>query len=64
MPMRIMTDYLVRAVLAHDIDEAVKLGLLETDPEDFALCAFACPSKMDLVKIIHRGLAEVEREGI
>ncbi|MBU1693243.1 MAG: Na(+)-translocating NADH-quinone reductase subunit A [Verrucomicrobia bacterium] len=64
VPMRIMTDYLVRAVLAHDIDEAVKLGLLETDPEDFALCAFACPSKMDLVGIIRRGLAEVEREGI
>lgn len=64
VPMRIMTDYLVRAVLAHDVDEAVKLGLLEVDPEDFALCAFACPSKMDLVGIIHRGLAEAEKEGI
>ena len=64
VPMRIMTDYLVRAVLAHDVDEAVKLGLLEVDPEDFALCAFACPSKMDLVGIIRRGLAEAEKEGV
>lgn len=64
LPMDIMADFLVRAVLAHDVDEAIKLGLLETDPEDFALCAFACPSKMDLVGIIRRGLAEVEKEGI
>jgi Na+-transporting NADH:ubiquinone oxidoreductase subunit A len=43
LPLNIMTDYLVRAVLANDTDEAIKLGLLETDPEDFAVCAFACP---------------------
>ncbi len=62
LPMRIMVDYLVRAVLAHDTDEAVKLGILETDPEDFALCSFACPSKMDVVGIIRNGLKEVEEE--
>ena len=64
MPMRIMVDYLVRAVLANDTDEAVHLGILETDPEDFALCAFACPSKMDLVGIIRSGLEMIEEEGI
>ena len=64
MPMRIMTDFLVRAVLARDTDEAVQLGLLEVDPEDFALGAFICPSKTDLVSIIRRGLAELEREGV
>lgn len=64
LPMRIKVDYLVRAVLAHDTEEAVQLGLLETDPEDFALCAFACPSKMDLVGIIRKGLAEVQSEGL
>lgn len=64
VPMRIMTDFLVRAVLAHDTDEAVKLGLLEVDPEDFALPAFACPSKMDLVGIIRSGLDELEAEGL
>jgi len=64
LPMNIMADFLVRAVLAHDTDEAVKLGLLEVDPEDFALCAFVCPSKMDLVGIIRQGLDEVEKEGL
>jgi len=64
LPMNIMADYLVRAVLARDADEAIALGLLETDPEDFALCAFVCPSKMDLCSIIRKGLDQVEKEGI
>jgi Na+-transporting NADH:ubiquinone oxidoreductase subunit A len=64
LPMDILPDYLLRAILAHDTEEAVKLGILEVDPEDFALCAFACPSKMDLVGIVGRGLDEMEKEGI
>lgn len=64
LPLNIMTDYLVRAVLANDTEEAIKLGILETEPEDFALCALACPSKMDLVGIIRRGLQDIEKEGI
>ncbi len=64
MPMNIMVDFLVRAVLAHDTDEAIALGILETDPEDFALCSFICPSKMELSHIIRQGLDEIEQEGI
>ena len=64
LPMDIMVDYLVRAVIANDTDEAIKLGILETDPEDFALCAFVCPSKTDVVGIIRRGLEMIEEEGI
>ena len=64
VPMNIMTDFLLRAVLARDIEEAVKLGILEVEPEDFALPAFVCPSKMDLMGIIRQGLAQIEREGI
>ncbi|MEM7394949.1 MAG: NADH:ubiquinone reductase (Na(+)-transporting) subunit A, partial [Verrucomicrobiota bacterium] len=64
MPMNIMTDYLIRAALAHDTDESVKLGILETDPEDFALCSFICPSKVDLGAIIQQGLDDVEADGI
>lgn len=63
-PLNIMTDYLVRAVLAHDTEEAVQLGILETDPEDFALAAFADPSKNDLCGIIKQGLEEIEKEGL
>lgn len=64
VPMNIMVDYLVRAALAKDADEAIALGLLETDPEDFALCSFVCPSKMDICSIIRKGLDQVEKEGI
>lgn len=64
LPMRVMVDSLIRAVLAKDWEEAVELGLLELDPEDMALPAFACPSKMDLVDILRKGLAEARAEGL
>jgi Na+-transporting NADH:ubiquinone oxidoreductase subunit A len=63
-PLNIMTDYLVRAVLAHDTEEMVQLGILETAPEDFALAAFVDPHKTDVCGIIKRGLEEIEEEGI
>ena len=64
MPLNIMVDYLVRAVLANDTDEAIRLGILETDPEDYSLCSFVCPSKMDIYGVVKQGLEEIEREGI
>ncbi len=63
-PLNIMTDYLMRACLAHDTDEMIQLGILETDPEDFALASFVDPHKTDVCGIIKRGLAEIEEEGI
>lgn len=63
-PLNLMVDFLVKAVLAHDTDEAIKLGILETDPEDFALCTFICPSKVDVTAIIRQGLQEIEAEGL
>lgn len=64
MPLNIMVDFLIRAVLAHDTEEAVKLGILETDPSDFALCSFVCPSRTDIVGIIRQGLKEIEEESV
>ncbi len=64
MPLNIMVDYLVRAVLANDTDEAISLGILETDPEDFALCDFICPSKIEVQDIIRDGLQQIKEEGI
>jgi len=63
-PLNILTDYLVRAALAHDTEEMVQLGILETDPEDFALAAFVDPHKTDVCGIIKKGLLEIEEEGI
>lgn len=63
LPMNIMADFLIRAILARDYGEAIKLGLLEVAPEDFALPAFVCPSKMDLMSIVRRGLRAAQEEG-
>lgn len=55
--------FLLRAIVAGDIEEAERLGLLECDEEDFALCSFACPSKTDFGRIVRQGLDVLEREG-
>ena len=57
------TFFLLRAVIAEDYDEAERLGILECDEEDFALCTFACPSKTDIGGIIRKGLDVIEKEG-
>jgi Na+-transporting NADH:ubiquinone oxidoreductase subunit A len=63
VPLDIMTYFLLKAVLSEDIEEAERLGILECDEEDFALCTFACPSKTDVGGIIREGLEYIEREG-
>lgn len=64
MPLNIMVDFLLRAALAGDTDESIRLGILETDPEDFALCDFICPCKTEPQKVIRDGLAAIREEGI
>lgn len=63
LPMDILPNPLYRSILAEDIDEMENLGILECDEEDFALCSFACPSKINLGKVIRQGLDLVEKEG-
>ncbi|MBI5415604.1 MAG: hypothetical protein HZA29_02195 [Candidatus Omnitrophica bacterium] len=58
-----MTYFLLKAVISEDIEEAERLGILECDEEDFALCSFACPSKTDVGGIIREGLDLIEKEG-
>jgi Na+-transporting NADH:ubiquinone oxidoreductase subunit A len=55
--------YLVRAIQANDIEEAVKLGLLECTEEDVALCTFVDPCKIDVGQVIRQGLDMFEKEG-
>lgn len=63
VPLDIMTYFLLKAVIVGDIEEAEKLGILECDEEDFALCTFACPSKTDVGGIIREALDLIEKEG-
>ena len=62
MPMNIMIEYLVKNILIKDIDMMEKLGIYECSPEDFALCSFACQSKVEVSHIIEQGLDLVEVE--
>jgi len=62
MPLDISTINLVKAILAEDFDLAVELGLLEVDSEDFALPTFVCPSKMEMVDIVKKGLQRYAAE--
>ena len=62
LPMDILPNPLYRAILVEDIEEMEQLGIYECDEEDFALCSFACPSKIDLGKTIRDGLDLIESE--
>ena len=63
LPMDILPNPLYRAILSQDIEEMEQLGIWECDDEDFALCSFACPSKIDVGKVIREGLDLLELEG-
>ena len=63
LPMDIYPNPLYRAILAQDIEEMEKLGIWECDDEDFALCSFACPSKIDVGGVVRDGLDLMEMEG-
>jgi Na+-transporting NADH:ubiquinone oxidoreductase subunit A len=61
-PLDIHPTYLVRAIQANDVEEAVKLGLLEVTEEDVALCTFVDPCKIDVGQVIRQGLDLYEKE--
>jgi Na+-transporting NADH:ubiquinone oxidoreductase subunit A len=63
LPMDIMPNPLYRSILADDVEEMTQLGILECDDEDFALCSFACPSKIDVGAVIRKGLDIMKAEG-
>jgi len=63
MPLDILPVQLLRALLVGDTDEAQKLGVLELDEEDLALCTFVCPGKYDYGPVLRERLAQIEREG-
>ncbi len=62
MPLDILPTFLLRSLIVDDIEQAEKLGCLELDEEDLALCAFVCPSKIDYGSILRRNLIMIEKE--
>ena len=63
LPMDIYPSFLVKAIMAEEIEDMLGLGLLEVAVEDFALCTYICPSKIDFGFYIHQGLNLLETEG-
>lgn len=56
LPMDIYPMYLLKACLAGDIDKMENLGIYEVVEEDFALCEFVDPSKIEIQQIIRDGI--------
>ena len=63
LPMDVLPLFLFKSILAEDFVQMEGLGLYEVIEEDVALCEFACPSKVQLQKLIRRGLDLIEAEG-
>lgn len=62
LPMDILPVYLLKAVLAGDIDNMEQLGIYEVLPEDMALCEFVCTSKTPVQKILEQGIELMMKE--
>jgi Na+-transporting NADH:ubiquinone oxidoreductase subunit A len=63
MPFDIEPTFLFRALAVNDTEEAEKLGCLELDEEDVALCSFVCPSKNDFGAMLRANLDLIAKEG-
>ncbi|MBT8447408.1 MAG: Na(+)-translocating NADH-quinone reductase subunit A [Gammaproteobacteria bacterium] len=63
MPLDILPTQLLRALLVKDTDAAQKLGCLELDEEDLALCSFVCPGKYEFGPVLRQNLEIIEKEG-
>ena len=62
LPMDIYAEYLIKAIIAFDIDKMEQLGIYEVAPEDFALAEFADTSKLPLQRIVREGLDKLRKE--
>lgn len=63
MPLDILATPLLKALVVGDTDMAQKLGCLELDEEDLALCSFVCPGKTEFGRALRHCLIEIERNG-
>ncbi len=62
LPMDIYGEYLIKAIIAGDIDKMEQLGIYEVSPEDFAVAEFVDSSKLELQRIVREGLDMLRKE--
>ncbi|WP_339842787.1 Na(+)-translocating NADH-quinone reductase subunit A [uncultured Halopseudomonas sp.] len=63
MPLDILPTQLLRYLIIGDTDMAQKLGCLELDEEDLALCSYVCAGKYEYGPILRDNLTRIEKEG-
>lgn len=63
MPLDILPTLLLRSLIVGDTDTAQKLGCLELDEEDLALCSYVCAGKYEYGPILRDNLTHIEQEG-
>jgi Na+-transporting NADH:ubiquinone oxidoreductase subunit A len=47
---------LLKAILAQELELMENLGIYEVAEEDFALCEYICPSKIEIQAIVRQGI--------
>lgn len=62
LPMDIYAEFLIKAIIAFDIEKMEQLGIYEVAPEDFALAEYADTSKLELQRIVRDGLNRMHAE--
>jgi len=62
LPMDILPVHLLKAIIIEDIDQMEQLGIYEISEEDFALCEFVCTSKIEVQKIVRKGMELMIKE--
>lgn len=63
LPMDILPQHLMKAILANDFERMEGLGIYELVEEDIALCEFVCTSKQPLQSILREGLETMREQG-
>ncbi|TLX59446.1 NADH:ubiquinone reductase (Na(+)-transporting) subunit A [Stutzerimonas nosocomialis] len=63
MPLDILPTQLLRYLIVGDTELAQKLGCLELDEEDLALCTYVCAGKYEYGPILRDNLTRIEKEG-
>lgn len=62
LPMDILPQQLIKAIIVEDIDKMENLGIYEVTEEDVALCEFVCTSKIEVQSILRKGIELMIKE--
>ena len=62
LPMDLIPQQLIKAIIVEDIDKMENLGIYEVIEEDLALCEYVCTSKTEVQSILRHGIELMIKE--